>query len=189
MLQFIKTFDVNTIDFINNHLQYPFLNKIMAFITALGNSGLFWIVLTIALIISKKYRKIGLLAACSLLLSSIIGLKIFKPLFQRPRPFIEFSYIKPYIPKLTSYSFPSGHATIAFSVAGIIVKMVKQKIYSIPIIILACLVAISRVYLMVHYPSDVIAGIILGLICSYLVLLIFKKIQSRRLKEKQQQKI
>lgn len=169
MLQLIYFIDRYIIDFINNNLQSDFLNRIMAFFSIIGDDGFLWMVLICFLLMSKKYRKIGCLVACAFLLSRIT-VDILKPLIKRPRPFIELEYLEIYIPKPTGYSFPSGHSITSFATIGVLVNKIQNNYCKILLIILACLVSCSRVYLLVHYPSDILAGIILGLICSRIAL-------------------
>ncbi|QZY53680.1 phosphatase PAP2 family protein [Crassaminicella profunda] len=175
MLEFIKNIDISIIDYIYNYIQSPFLNKIMIPISTIGNGGFIWIIIILILLRTKKHRKMGLAATCALLLSAILGLLILKPLIQRPRPFVELSYIHLLIHAPSSYSFPSGHTITAFSTAITLVKMIKNKIFAIPIMLLAIFIGFSRIYLTVHYPSDVLAGIILGFICSNTVLFLLEK--------------
>lgn len=170
MFQFIDEIDKRIIDFIYNHLQYSSLNKPMEWITLLGNDGVIWMFLICILMMLKKYRKMACTVAFAFLLSRMIGAQILKPLIHRPRPFLELTYIDIFISKPTSYSFPSCHAISAFASTGVIVKMIKQKPYKIFFIAFAFLLAFSRLYLMVHYLSDILAGIILGLICSKIAL-------------------
>jgi undecaprenyl-diphosphatase len=118
--------------------------------------------------ITPKYRKVGILTICALILSSILGEGLIKHLVKRPRPFIADPAVQLLIAKPLSYSFPSGHTTSAFAAAGIIVKMVKR--YRAYVITLALLIAFSRMYLFVHYPTDIVGGIILGLVCSKIVI-------------------
>lgn len=175
MLQFIQQLDRDIIEFVYNNLQHEMVTKSMSFITSLGNNGLIWIVFICIIFITKKYRKMACVTACAFLLSRLIGVQILKPLVHRSRPFMELTYIDIYIPKPTSYSFPSGHAISAFATTWVIVKMINQQIHKILLILFAILIAFSRVYLMVHYLSDVVVGIALGLICAYIALYIFKK--------------
>jgi undecaprenyl-diphosphatase len=163
----IQKIDIAILQFINNNLQNPILDKLMPIITSLGDSGMIWIIISFILILSKKYRKVGILSILALTLSTIIGEGILKNIIQRPRPFYELTNIQLLIEKPLSYSFPSGHTGSSFAVAGVIGTLIKK--YKIPVITLAVLMAFSRIYLFVHYPTDIVGGIILGLSCSYIV--------------------
>lgn len=174
MIELIKVFDVGIIELIQNNLHSPIINKVMIFITGLGDSGAIWILIGLAFLINKEYRKIGFMILVALALGSILGEGIIKNIIQRDRPFISMEGIDMLIKAPTSYSFPSGHTTSSFAAAGVILINFKNK--SIYAFILAGLIAFSRIYLGVHFPTDIIAGIVLGLSCSYVSVFIVKRI-------------
>jgi len=169
----IQNIDMGILQFINNNLQNPILDKLMPSVTSLGDGGMIWILISIILMLSKKYRRVGVLSILALILSTVTGELILKNLIQRPRPFYEFPNIQLLIDKPGSYSFPSGHTASSFAVAGVIGVLIKK--YRISIMILAGIMAFSRLYLFVHYPTDILGGIILGLTCSYIVTYKFNK--------------
>ncbi|WP_432663767.1 phosphatase PAP2 family protein [Wukongibacter baidiensis] len=175
MLDFIQQIDRNIIDFIHYNLQHETANKVMAFLTSIGEYGFIWIILIIIMFLSEKHRKIACIAAMSFLLSRLIGAQILKPLISRPRPFHELDYLSIYISPPTTYSFPSGHALSSFSTAWVVMELIEELHYKALVIILAVLIASSRIYLMVHYPSDTLAGIAIGIMTSYFALFIFRE--------------
>ncbi|WP_432408449.1 phosphatase PAP2 family protein [Wukongibacter sp. M2B1] len=175
MLEFIQQVDKSIINFIYYNLQHETASSIMAFMSAIGDYGFIWIILIVFMFLSEKYRKIACIAAMSFLLSRLIGVQILKPLVSRPRPFVELEHLDICIPQPMSYSFPSGHALSGFSTIWVIIKMIEHSHHKAILILLAFLIAISRVYLLVHYPSDVLAGIILGITTSYAALYIFEE--------------
>lgn len=153
------------------------IDNIMPIITSLGNGGVVWIIIIALLIINKKYRKIGILAACALALVTVLGEGVIKHIIQRPRPFIEVSNIRLLIPKPSSSSFPSGHTASSFAVAFIVGKKIKKL--KLPVYILAAAIAFSRLYLFVHYPTDIIGGIVIGVISGSFILYVDNKIPYR----------
>lgn len=172
-MEWILNFDKNTILFMNDVIpNHHIIRNIFAFITYLGNKGFIWISIVIFLICNKKTRKDGSLLLLCLTTGTIIGNGILKNLFARPRPFIELS-LKPFISEPSGYSLPSGHSVASF-VAATCLFYINKK-WGILAYILAFLMALSRVILIVHYPSDVIAGAIFGTLISILTILIFKK--------------
>lgn len=177
MIQLLKNIDMNLLKLIHDYLQNVILDKVALVITFLGDKGFIWIVISFALIVSKKYRKVGIMTLGALALSTIIGDGILKNLIRRPRPFLEVPEIHLLIEKPLSYSFPSGHTAAAFAAAGILATMLKK--YRAYVIALALLIAFSRIYLFVHYPADIIGGIIVGLICSKIVLYFFELVSGR----------
>lgn len=175
MISFVQGLDNSILFFIKNNMHSPVLDKVMVMITFLGDSGMIWIIIACLLITSKKYRNVGLMALGALLLSSILGDGLLKNMFHRIRPSADIPSAQLLIIKPMTYSFPSGHATTSFAVAGVLSKYLKS--YAFGIFTLASLIAFSRIYLFVHYPTDVLAGIVFGLICSRIIIYIFNKIK------------
>lgn len=148
-------------------------DKMMPLISAMGNLGIIWIVISLVLLFSKKYRKAGFLCICALMLTAIVGEGILKNLIQRPRPFNVIPTMQLLVSKPPSYSFPSGHTASSFAAAFIISNEIK-KLW-VPVYFFAAAIAFSRMYLFVHYPSDILGGILLGIICAKCVLIINKR--------------
>ena len=203
---FLK-FDLAVFEWVQS-IQSPVLTTIMKIITTLGDDGIFFILLGIILLVTKKFRKMGIAILLSLLVMEVGNNLILKELFARPRPFYIFSpdtipldhkYYDALLPKCqeavarmpelakqwvetyefpefvhapSSWSFPSGHTSSAFA-AMVAVFIINKKI-GIPAIIFAFLMGFSRVYVEVHYASDVIAGIIVGIVYAIIGILITK---------------
>lgn len=149
------------------------LDSIMVFITSLGNAGIIWIVLSVIFLFSKKYRKCGIAMALALLFSFIFGNVILKNVFARPRPsWVDTSVIL-LIKNPTDFSFPSGHSFASFAGATVIYMYHKRE--GIAALILAALIAFSRLYLFVHYPSDVLMGSIFGVVSAIVAVMIVNK--------------
>lgn len=182
MIELINSFDKSVIEFIQNNLHSPIMDKIMVFITTLGDTGLIWIIIGLALVISNKYRKVGFMVLGALLLGSILGEGIIKNIVQRDRPFINMDGIDMLINTPITYSFPSGHTTSSFAAAGVLAISFKNK--SVYVFVLAGLIAFSRLYLGVHFPTDIIVGIILGLSCSFISVFVGRKILGNNAKAK-----
>ena len=135
-------------------------------ISALGNAGLIWIVLSVILLSIKKYRKCGITLVIGLLLGLLIGNIILKPLVARPRPCWINTDIALLISSPKDFSFPSGHTLSSFIAAIILLK--ENKRFGYVAMVLAILIAFSRMYLYVHFPTDILAGIILACIISFM---------------------
>lgn len=170
-MKLLQNLDMEILYFINNHLRNPVFDKVMIVFTFLGDVGVVWILISLFLLVSKKYRKVGIMTICALIVSTVLGSGILKHLIQRPRPFVSDPTVEILISKPLSYSFPSGHTASSFAAAGILAKELKR--YGIHAVVLAILIAFSRMYLFVHYPTDIIGGIILGFICSEIVIYSF----------------
>jgi undecaprenyl-diphosphatase len=172
MLKGLENLDLGALKFIHDFSQNYFFDKIMPVITSLGNMGLIWIIIALILVFNKRHRDVGIMIIAALILTSIIGEGILKHLIQRPRPFIAIPTVHLLIAKPMSYSFPSGHTASSFAAAGIIFSTLKK--FRIHATILAATIAFSRMYLFVHYPLDILGGIVLGLLCSKIVLKVYK---------------
>lgn len=143
------------------NIHNPILNPIMVFITYLGDYGLIWIIIAVVLIAQPKYRKCGITMLLALLCGLIIGNVFLKNLIGRARPCWIDSSVSLLVKNPTDYSFPSGHTLASFEGATVIFLYNKRA--GVLAYILASLIAFSRLYLFLHYPSDVFAGIILGI--------------------------
>ncbi|GKX66053.1 phosphatase PAP2 family protein [Inconstantimicrobium mannanitabidum] len=170
MKPFLKI-DNYIIKFINSRIHRPILDRIMRSITGLGDLGAMWIVIAVFLFIRPHTRRQGEIVIFSLVLCSILGEGIIKRIFQRQRPFQGIATLETIIKRPMTYSFPSGHTASSFAAAGVLgVLFPSVKIVAY---ILASLIGISRVYLNVHYSTDVFAGALLGFVCSKISLYVF----------------
>lgn len=168
-MNFITKIDISILNLIQN-FKSPLMDKIMTTITALGNMGIFWILLILIFLTSKEYKKLGKLMLICLLINSIVVNLIIKPAVGRVRPFEIVDGIKLLILKPQDPSFPSGHSAISFCMLTVILFFSKSKPLKIISSVLSILIAFSRLYLYVHFPSDVICGIIIGVFTAILTL-------------------
>ena len=156
--------EFSILDFIQNQFRTPFGDFVMPLISKLGNGGIIWLVLSGLLCVFPKYRKAGVTMLTALALDVLLCNVMLKPLVGRMRPFTVNTGMELLINAPKDFSFPSGHTAASFA-AAFALLFVKNKLW-IPSMILASLIAFSRLYLYVHYPTDVLAGILLGLIVS-----------------------
>lgn len=166
-LQSVQNLDGEILLQIQQHLRTDMLTPFMKIVTFLGNGGWFWILCAVVLLAVPKTRKTGYAAVLSLIFGVIVTNLLLKNIVARPRPFAEIGALIPLIAKPTDFSFPSGHTTASFAVALVMLRMLPKKI-GIPAVVLAALVAFSRLYLGVHYPTDVLAGFVVALVGSSL---------------------
>lgn len=164
-----------------------FLDAIMLFFTYIGEVGAVWIVCAVVLLCFKKTRKSGMFLAVALILDALLVNVIIKNIVKRPRPFEYSTQLKDYILYLkyklpTDYSFPSGHSAVSFCATAVLTYFYGKK--AIPAIIVSVVIAFSRLYIGVHYPSDVLIGAIIGTaigICSIILSNVaLKKIVERK---------
>ena len=154
--------DWSILHWIQNMLVCPALNFLMPKITLLGNGGMIWLLASGVLICTKKYRRQGILLLCGLAAGVLVGNVFLKNFVARPRPCWLDSSVRLLIANPTDYSFPSGHTLSSVIGATILTKTDRRFGYAaIP---LAALIAFSRLYLYVHFPSDVLAAAVLGVL-------------------------
>lgn len=177
-MEVIQQIDLSILLFIQEHLRFAWMNGFWEFITRFGDGGIFWIILTLALLIPKKTRKAGIVAGCSLALGYLITNVTLKPLVNRVRPYDFSDAIIPLGTLPHDASFPSGHTCASFACALIYVRMLPKK-YGIPLVVLAALVALSRLYLCVHFPTDVLGGFLVALFSSTLVYCCYQRLEQK----------
>lgn len=164
--------DFNILNYIHSHLSCSALDFLMPKITVLGNSGAIWIIIAVIMIVFKKSRKTGFMTVAGLITDVILGNLLLKNIIARNRPCWINDTIQMLISVPQDYSFPSGHTLSSFTAATIIMHFDKRM--GTVAYILASIIAFSRLYLYVHFPTDVLAGIILGIAIGCITIKIFE---------------
>ena len=165
------SFDLPILDWIQANLQSSILDTSMPIITLLGDAGIFWIAWSVLLLLFPKTRKTGLGMGFALMMGLVVCNIVLKPLIARPRPY-DFQeeqfgiFIKLLIERQHDFAFPSGHTIASFEAATVLLRNSKKM--GIPAMILACVIAFSRLYLYVHYPTDVLVSVVLGIIFAFI---------------------
>ena len=159
------SFDLPILDWIQANLRSGFMDKFMPFITVFGDAGIFWMVCAVLLLIFPRTRKIGLGMGFAMMIGLLVCNVTLKPLVARIRPYDlqlqEFGItIQLLGERMHDFSFPSGHTIASFEAAVVLLKNSKKM--GIPAMILAVLISFSRLYLYVHYPTDVLCSVVLG---------------------------
>lgn len=175
-------FDLAVFEWVQS-IQSHFLTAIMTTITTLGDEGIIFIVLGLVLLCTKKYRKAGVSILVALVVMLLINNIVLKELIARPRPFnldpetydwwyevYKYPYFKIHQP--SSFSFPSGHTSSAFAAA--IALLCHDRKLGIPTTIFAAIMGFSRIYVEVHYCTDVIGGAIVGIIYALIGVMLAK---------------
>ena len=195
MLDFFATsFDLPILEWIQENVANGFLDFLMPIITIFGDAGIFWIACAAVMLIFPKTRKTGLAMGVALVMGLLVCNICLKPLVARMRP-LEYELQnfgrttadllhsgQLLVGKPSDFSFPSGHTIASFEAAGVL--MLNNKKLGIPALVLAILIAFSRMYLFVHYPTDVLASVVLGtlfaILANYLVKKGADKLEARR---------
>ncbi|MDD3230835.1 MAG: phosphatase PAP2 family protein [Oscillospiraceae bacterium] len=154
--------DWSVLQWIHDTFTCGFLDYLMPKITLLGDMGAIWIVAAVVLICTKKYRKQGVILLAGLAIGVLVGNVALKHLIARPRPCWLDTSVQLLIANPTDYSFPSGH-TLSSVIGATILTLTNRKFgwAAIPV---AALIAFSRLYLYVHFPSDILGAVFFGLI-------------------------
>ena len=164
-MEWITAVDNRILDWVAEHLHTPFGDAVMPVITTLGNAGAIWLLTAAILLFLPKWREAGIQMLVSMAIAAIIGSLILKPLIARERPFSANGFTELLISAPKDFSFPSGHTSA--SAAAAVILFIRDRRAGIPAILLAMLIAFSRMYLYVHYPSDILGGVILGLLSAW----------------------
>ncbi len=178
----MNEFELNILRWIQENLQGKFLDTMMPIITRFGDEGIFWIAVALVLICIPKTRKAGLSMGLAMLMGFLVGNLLLKNLVARARPYDVEVGVTLLINRLTSFSFPSGHTLVSFEAATALTRRYRK--WGVAALVLAVLVAFSRMYLFVHYPSDVLVGAVLGIafgiLASKLIDLVYTAIDNRQ---------
>ncbi len=171
--EIIYSMDFAVLDFIQNTMRCEFFDVLMMIFSYLGEAGGIWIIAAIIMLCFRKTRATGVMLLTAVAVGFLVGEIGMKNIICRDRPFIENPSMIPLIKPPSGYSFPSGHSCASFAAATVL--FVRDKKFGIPALVVASLIAFSRLYNYVHFPSDVIGGILLGILCAVVTVWIFKK--------------
>ena len=160
-------------------LHTAWLDPVVSFYTKLGDAGLLWIAFSLAMLFHKSTRRAGALALCAMILGLLATNLTIKPLVERPRPWLVWP-IAPLVAEDDPNSFPSGHTCAAFAAAMAWVRTLPRRGERIFVAALAVGMGLSRLYVGVHYPSDVLAGAVIGSLCAWVVWKVYQILKERR---------
>ncbi|WP_297429036.1 phosphatase PAP2 family protein [Clostridium sp.] len=182
-MNLIQNIDNAILQYIQLNMRSSILDALMPLITSLGNKLTIWSLVGIALMVNKKYRRYGAMIICSLILCFIVGNLSLKPWIARIRPF----EAKPLLTSLlikppSDFSFPSGHTMCSFAPATILYYMNKKT--GIFAFCLGSIIGFSRLYLYVHYPSDVFCGAIIGVLLAIIIISTFNNVKNKNINVK-----
>lgn len=181
-MEVLQALDDSTVLWVQNHISGGFLDGIMIGISRLGNGGVLWITIGIMILLlgikrKSNWREWGFLLLLSLGVTAVLSNLIVKPAVGRLRPFEQLAF-PIIISHPLDFSFPSGHTSAAFAAAWVCYAMNRK--WGIAMLIFAVVMAFSRLYLGVHYPSDLLVGAALGTTVSLLILKCWKRIEQRK---------
>lgn len=175
--------ELNILNSIQNLRSLP-LDKFMVTISAAGNISLIWVTFIFIFLSAKELKDQGKIMVIAFILNILLVNLLVKNLVVRPRPYDVANFTDLLVHKLSDNSFPSGHTSYAFTFATIITRLNKNKALIIFTNILAILMAISRIYLYVHFPTDVLAGAVFGILIGLGSIMVYKSEKYREIKER-----
>lgn len=180
MMQTITFLDSQILLWIQQNLRSNMATVFWEFMTDLGNMGLLWILVAVGLLLRRRTRSIGFTAALAIVMNTVISNGILKLWVARPRPFVTYADIIPLITPPVDFSFPSGHTSSSFAVAFVLFALLPRR-WGVGALVAAALISLSRLYLGVHYPTDVLTGVLIAYGVSKMAVWAVKKWETRRL--------
>ena len=175
MIDTLLTIDGQILIWIQEHLRQAWLTPVMTGITKLGGLGLIWIVICLLLLCFKKTRWAGAAGLLGLIFSLLLNNLCLKRLVARTRPYEVVEGLKLLTAKATDFSFPSGHAGSSFAAATAICCMQIVSRWRWLTLALAILMGFTRLYIGIHYPTDVLAGALTGALCGAAAYIVMKR--------------
>lgn len=168
MPEFIQQMDERALVWIAQNVRCALLDPFMKLYTQLGNTGMLFIVLGLVLLLFRQTRKAGFSALCAMLIGLVVVNFTIKPLVARARPWLVIENFVNLVPERDPNSFPSGHTNAAFAFAIAVCLSAPKRWMKITAVCLAVVMGLSRLYVGVHFPSDVLAGALVGSLCGLL---------------------
>ena len=165
--------------FFQDMVRNPVLNPVLILITTLGNGAIIWVLLSLGLMIPDKTRRAGMTSLLALVVSLLINNVLLKNLVGRVRPYDLLEGLTPWIGRQWDPSFPSGHTGSSFAAAWVLYRELPKR-FGVPALILAGLIGLSRLYVGVHYPTDVLFGVISGIGSGWIAMQIMTIVMRRR---------
>ncbi|MBO5343313.1 MAG: phosphatase PAP2 family protein [Ruminococcus sp.] len=169
----MQEIELEVLDFIRNNIRNGFLDTVMPMVTMCGNLGIFWVAVALVISAKAKYRKCSITMLIGLIIGVLIGNLVIKNAVRRDRPCWIVEVQDMLIANPQDFSFPSGHTLSSFCAAAILFHYDKKL--GIPSFGVAIMIAFSRLYLYVHFPTDIIGGAILGMLVASLTINVTEK--------------
>ena len=177
-LDAVLQFDSSILLWIQDNLRSDFLTPVMKVITHLGDKGIFWILLTLALLFVRKTRPLGVICAVSMVIGLVVTNLIIKNWVARVRPYEVIQGLECIVKKADDWSFPSGHTTNSLACAWVLFRRGPKK-GGVTALVLAILISLSRLYVGIHYPTDVLGGAVIGIGSACLAMWLVPKLERK----------
>ncbi len=176
----LSQFEGQFLLWIQEFVRQDWLSPLAAFYTTLGNSGVLWIALCLVLLLFPKTRRAGIAGLLALLCSLLVTNGILKNIARRVRPWLLFEELRPLVYEGDPNSFPSGHTSAAFAAAVAWAYTLPKRWLRVAGVVMAVLMGLSRLYVGVHFPVDVLCGVLVGSLCGFLGWKILTNIEKKK---------
>lgn len=156
----VQHLDTAILFYFQNHIRCDVLNIVMIFFSSMGTNGYIWLAAAAAMLLTKKYRFAGVALLVCFTLAWFVNDGVVKHLVQRQRPYLTLQELEVLVPRRNDFSFTSGHTSTAFAAAYAITRANGRRwawVYAI-----SAMIAVSRIYVGMHYPTDVLGGMLVG---------------------------
>lgn len=180
MPQWLLHIDGGILLWLQDVVRNGILDPIFMVYTKLGDAGLLWIALSLLMLCFPKTRKAGFVSLVAMLLGLLCTNVVLKHLVGRTRPWLVVEGLTALVAEHDPNSFPSGHTCAAFAAASAWCRTLPRRWMKIVAVVMAALMGFSRLYVGVHFPTDVLAGMVVGLFCGQLAWLIWKRLAAWR---------
>lgn len=181
MIDAIVSWDASVLLWVQENIRTAFGDLIIPFWSRLGNAGLLWITAALILLFFRKTRRAGVLALAAMLLNLVVVNGVIKHLVGRPRPWLTIEGLIVLVNEPDPNSFPSGHTSAAFAFALAVYQELSIPWVRVAVVAAAVCMGWSRIYVAVHYPSDVLAGAVIGALCGLAVVWLYRRFLQERL--------
>lgn len=173
-MDWLLQLDGNILLWIQENIRKEFLDPAVMFLTSLGNAGWFWIALFVVFLFFPKYRKTGITGFMALAIGFLITNLWLKNSVARIRPYEVVKGLRLIGNAAVDFSFPSGHSTCSMAAAVVLWKECRG-IFGKCALVLAVLICLSRLYIGIHYPTDVLAGMLIGIFSAFAALWVMNR--------------
>ena len=180
MFDFLVDYEGPVLLWIQNWLRFDWLDELVIGFSSLGNAGMMWLVLCAVFLLFPRTRRAGALGLAALAMGFLLCNGLLKPMIQRTRPWLMVEGLKNLVVPGDAHSFPSGHTCAAFAAAWTWRKQLPYRWMGRVALVAAVLMGLSRLYLGVHFPTDVLAGAVVGIFASWAMSVALNGRKSRR---------
>lgn len=179
MPAWLQTIDEQGLRWIAENLRISALDRAVCLFSSLGNAGLIFILLALGMLCVRRCRRAGAAALTALACGAAVTNLTVKPLLARPRPWVVMQGFETLLRSLDPNSFPSGHTCAAFAFAVALWPFLPKKWEKAAVLCAAVLMGYSRLYAGVHFPSDVLAGALIGTAAGLFAQWVLPRVQAR----------